>query len=175
MNIYARAKQSRACPVPSSEGAEDFRRGMNWFGKFFSILLMVSIAGCGTMDYRNRAVLPAQNIDADPPHGKSRVVVFNATEPSWKTGAFAAIAVEINGQYAATLRESSYVQLFLEPGEYAVKLEFSDTLTFTDRFDLKVGVDPLYVRITRESFASDLEIVRQLPLEFSDNYTATLR
>jgi len=140
--------------------------------KGFFVLLMVSVVGCGTINYRDRIDLPAQNIDVALPHGKTRVIVFNATEPSWKTGAFAAIQVAINGKYAATVRESSYVQLFLDPGEYAIKLEFVDALTFTDHFNLNLGNEPLYIKITREHFASHLEVVAELPHDFTESYSA---
>ena len=140
--------------------------------KVLLILLISSVVGCGTINYRDRIVLPAQDIGIDEPHGKTRIIIFNETEPSWKTNATAGMNFEINGKYATAISASHYLQLFLEPGDYLIKLEHIDILTFTDNFQLNVGNDPLYVKITRQAFSNKLDIVKELPLGFSNNYKA---
>jgi len=135
------------------------------------ILVIASVMGCGSINYRDRIDLPPQNIGIDVPHGTSRIIVFNATESSWVTGGpIATIQIEINGKYAASISGSHYLQLFLKPGDHSIKLEHSDPFAFTDNYTLSVGNAPLYVKIIRKSGNNKLEIVDELPLGFTDNY-----
>lgn len=135
--------------------------------QFVYILLLGGCSSYGPVNIQ----LPAQSINTDTPAGLARVIFFNTSDQSFAGLPFAGnIQLAISGDWYPDIDKNSYLQLFLKPGEYDVKLQHTDSFAFTDSYDLVVGNDTVYVNIFRRMFSNELVVVDELPLDFEKKF-----
>jgi hypothetical protein len=89
-----------------------------------AICLSVSLIACKTVD-GPRHPIPSQDIAGAVPDGLSRVVLFNTSNRLlyFESGP---IRIQLDGQQLPSIWLDHYVQAFVEPGTYELKLEHYD-------------------------------------------------
>jgi len=69
------------------------------------------------------------------------------------------------------ITHSRYLQLFLDPGIYVVRLQHVDIFAFTDEYTLTVNRNAVYVKIFRRPGSNKLEFADKLPVDFTEKFT----
>lgn len=112
--------------------------------------------------------LPLQDISSEVPDGMTRVVFYNTTSPKFL--GHGQIVIEIDGIGGPVIRRGQYIQVFLEPGRHAVKLEHFDPIAFTDNFSLEIEATDTYIRVYRGLGLNRLTVQAGPPEAFTINY-----
>lgn len=113
--------------------------------------------------------LPSQDISSQIPDGMTRVVFFNTTSPNFL--GHGQMSIEIDGIGGSVIERSQYVQVFLNPGKHAVRLEHLDPISFTDTYALEIGLSDTYIRVYRELGFNRLLVQAEPPSTFVNDYT----
>jgi hypothetical protein len=139
----------------------------NWL---LDVLLLSSVfllAGCPMPAIVTEYNLPSQHLITKPDKGLSRVVFFNTSNVIMfgvdQTGR---VTIKINDKGLATLDIGSYVQIFLEKGEYDLYLAHRDIVLFEKKCKLKIDKDEILVEVFAEPVSTNYKLVEQLPADF---------
>jgi hypothetical protein len=139
-----------------------------------NVMLMgmtIFLFGCASV--KNTYPLPDQALDASPTESKTKIVFYNGNglnplflDGSWRVG------IKLDGVGVENLHIGKYVQLFLDPGDYKLELSHIDLFTFRDNYDLKVGANPMYIKIYNTPVSTKYEIQNSEPSEFKKYFKA---
>ncbi|MEK6805115.1 MAG: hypothetical protein AABY95_00510 [Pseudomonadota bacterium] len=124
------------------------------------------IQGVRAPGSKSANILGTQDVTAAAPQGTSRVIFFN-TSNSWLYNDASAIQISIDGRKLSHIKMGEFVQTFLVPGTHTLNLKHRDVFLFNDDFSLEVPAGELFVRVFNEITATQYEIVKTLPADFS--------
>lgn len=111
-------------------------------------------------------ILVSQDVTAAAPQGTSRVVFFNESN-SWLYDDSAAVQISIDGRELPHIKRGEYAQVFLAPGAHALNMKHWDMFLFNDDYSLEVPAGELFVKVFNKITATQYEIVKTLPADFS--------
>jgi hypothetical protein len=135
------------------------------------MLALLTLAGCPTPTVLTEYELPSQDMRSRSEEGLARVVFFNASnELLFGLDQSGFVAIKINNKGLATLKIGSYVQIFLDKGEYDLYLAHQDMILFENNYKLAVDKDEVFVKVFAEAVSTNYKIVDRLPANFSQKY-----
>jgi hypothetical protein len=145
------------------------------YGLLLSPILLFT--GCPLPTVVTEYNLPIQNLSMKPDKGLSRVVFFNTSNAlMYGVDQTGRITIKINDKGLATLDIDSYVQIFLEKGEYDIYLAHRDFILFENKYKLIIDKDELFVEVFAEPVSNNYKLVEQLPADFSRRFfSASIR
>jgi hypothetical protein len=135
------------------------------------MIVIFTIVGCATPTVVTEYGLPSQNLEVKPEAGLSKVVFFNnsnfLTHGIDQSGY---VTIKINGKGLATLQIHTYVQIFLEKGEYDLYMAHLDVLLFESNHKLRIDKDEVFVEVSASITSNEYKIVDRLPANFIKTY-----
>ena len=135
-----------------------------------ALLVFATLSCAGIATIRPEIPLPPQSIDTPVPAGLARVVFFNGPQGGTTIDGADKVNIIIDGRGLASLRKWQFVQVFLAPGTYEVKLEHLDIGTFGSGHLLDVEAGDNWVKAYSTLTSNRLERIDQQPDRFIEKY-----
>lgn len=131
--------------------------------------LSLGLVSCRSPD-GPRHPLPNQSFLATPPDGLSRVVLFNTSNRAlyFESGP---IRIQLNGRQLPSIWLDHYVQAFVEPGEYELKLEHYDVFFWKGTHLIQVDAPEVFLEVYNLPTTTKYRRVDQLPDDFHSRFT----
>ena len=114
--------------------------------------------------------MSSQDLKATPQAGLSKVIFFNNVSFAHSVDRTGTIAISLNGKGLATLKAFSYVQVFLEKGQYDLYMEHWDLFVFKSNHKLQIDKDEVFVEVSPTATSNKYKILDQLPSGFEEKY-----
>ncbi|GEM_PF-1946183 len=138
---------------------------------FAGFMVSVLASGCAINTIIPQYPLPSQSIDARPATGQVKVLFFNDSNRFlYGLDGSGKINVTLAERNVASLQIGTYVQLFMDPGQYNLVLAHRDMATFESKHRLRVQGDAVFVKVYSQPMSTDFDIVNALPTEFTRDF-----
>jgi len=134
-----------------------------------AFLAALCLFACRTPD-GPRYPIPSQNLAEAIPEGSSKVTFFNTSNHFlyWESGM---IRIKIDGDQLPTLNLDRYIQTFVEPGTYEIRLEHFDLFMWKGTHELMVDAPEVYVEVFNSLISTEMRRVDSLPDDFGERFT----
>jgi hypothetical protein len=133
-------------------------------------LAVLCFGACRTPD-GPRHPIPQQTLSEASPQGSSKVIFFNTSNHFlyFESGM---IRIKLNGDQLPTLNLDRYIQVFVEPGTYVLKLEHFDLFMWKGTHSLTVDSLEVFVEVYNSLFSTKFRRVDALPENFRERFKA---
>lgn len=139
------------------------------------IVVLTLTSGCAINTVTPEYQLPSQSINAPSEPGRVRLLLFNDSNRFlYGLDGSGKINVKLAGKNVASLEIGTFVQLFVDPGQYDLLLAHRDMVTFESSHRLAVQGDAMFVKVYSQPVSTDLEILNTMPVDFADQFRPAL-
>lgn len=140
----------------------------NAVGTFVLLGLTLLCVACKTPD-GPRYPIPIQDLAEVAPEGLSRIVLFNTSNRLlyFESGP---IRIQLNGEQLPSIWLDHYIQAFVEPGEYELRLEHFDMFFWKGAYSIDIAAPEVYLEVFNSPTSTKYRRVERLPDDFHSRF-----